>query len=207
LVVTFFKKTKKMAAQQPSVKADRKISRDDVLLFLREAGGDLRLAAEMAFKAAVKSPSEFIAAMMASFSEAMGENLGALEECPQRKFIFSLVQTPSIDVIEPSFKISADSKIVACRVFTTVWREIESFFFIHNWAADHLGRHLAEICIDLNNKICGITVGDSRLLGPVYFCSCCEHKTSKSIWGFDAMVDHILRSHPMTPPVKSAGKT
>lgn len=208
----YIKKQREMAAQQPSVKA--KISRDDALIFLHEAGGDVRLAAEMAFEA-VRSPSGFLAAMLSSFAEAMGENLSALEERPQREFTFSLVQTPSI-VVEnkPYFKIWADSKSVACRFCTMTdgddshWLEIKRFF-IHNWAAaaDHLGHHLAEICLDLNNKICGITVDDSRVSDPIYFCSCCETESMYGCWGFDYIVEHIVEKHPMTPPVKSAGKT
>lgn len=199
-----------MAAQPPSVKA--KISLDDALIFLHEAGGDVRLAAEMAFKA-VKSPSEFLAAMLASFSEAMGENLRVFEECPLREFRFSLVQTPSIDVNETSFKIWADAASVLCKIRTIRpndnsehFCEIKKFL-IGDWGADHLGSYLAEICLDLNSKICGITVDDSRLLDPVYSCSYCDHETRDSCWGFDSMVDHIVKTHPMWPLVKSARKT
>ena len=66
---------------------------------------------------------------------------------------------------------------------------------------------MAEICLDLNNKICGITVDDSRVSDPFYFCSCCENESMYGCWGFDYIVEHILKEHPMTPPVKSAGKT
>lgn len=196
-----------MAAQQPSVNA--KISRHDAALFLHEAGGDVKLAAEMAFKA-VQSPSAFIAAMMASFSEAMGENLRWMEECPQREFTFSLVQTPSFDANKTSFRVSAKTTSVSCEIATMQPGYSKCFlkmkkFLVGDWDADHLGRHLAEICMDLNNKICDITVDDSRAAGPVYFCSCCEGK--KSHWFFDAMVEHILKKHPMTPLLKSAGKT
>lgn len=201
-----------MADQQPSVNA--KIGRHDAALFLAEAGGDIKLAAQMAFKA-VQSPSASIAAMMSSFAEAMGENLSALEERPHppTDFRFSLVQTPSIDVNKPSFKIWADSKSVACQICTMTnndnsrWLEIERFS-IHDWtaAADHLGRHLAEICLDLNNKICGITVDDSRVSDPIFFCSCCENESMSDCWGFEYIVAHIVERHPMTPLLKSARK-
>jgi hypothetical protein len=206
-----YKKQREMAAQQPSVNA--KISRHDAALFLAEAGGDVKLAAEMAFKA-VQSPSAFIAAMMASFSEAMGENLRWMEECPQREFTFSLVQTPSFDANETSFRVSAKTTSVSCEIATMQHDYSKRFleikrFVVHDWAvaADHLGRHLAEICLDLNNKICGITVDESRFMDPVYFCSCCENESMNGCWGFDYIVEHIVKEHPISPLVKSGGKT
>jgi hypothetical protein len=60
-------------------------------------------------------------------------------------------------------------------------------FLRHEWTAGNLGRHLANVCLDLNSKICGIIE-----LG-------CE----LPFWNY---VSTIVKKYPMSPLVKSAGK-
>jgi len=136
----------------------------------------------------------------------------------KRGFYYYLFGTPWFEKYRTAFQVFVDATDIWCNV-VIVGEDDRDLTVIpiktfprHDIDAGDLGRHFAEICLDLNQKLCDVIDDESWRPDKMLRCSECRvmffGKEGRDSDG-DILIDtieHIIEKHPMRSLTKSAGK-
>jgi hypothetical protein len=132
----------------------------------------------------------------------------------KRGFYYYLFGTPWFEKYRTFFQVFVDATSIWCDV-GIVEEDGKSVneipiktFPRHDIDAGDLGRHLAEVCLDLNQKLCDVIDDESWGPGTLLRCSECRLMYFGESH-MDVTIDtikHIIEKHPMRSLTKSAGK-
>jgi hypothetical protein len=132
----------------------------------------------------------------------------------RKGFYYYLFLSPWFEKYRTVFQVFVDATDIWCNVGIVeedgkLVNEVPiKTFPRHDIDAGDLGRHLAEICLDLSQKLCDVTVDESWGPGTLLRCSECR----LMYFGESHMdvtintIKHIIEQHPMRSLTKSAGK-
>jgi hypothetical protein len=132
----------------------------------------------------------------------------------RRGFYYYLFTLPWSEKYRTAFEVFADATSIWC--FVSITREDDrdeteipiKEFPGHDHNAGDLGRHLAEVCIDLNQKLCAVIDDESSKPDTLFRCSECQVVFTGEIGSAVSidMITHIIEKHPMRSLAKSAGE-
>lgn len=169
-------------------------SRKEVEGFLSKADGDVHLAFQIM---KIEQRDRFLEELGTSLFDTLRADEDfktSFDGCVRDGGVYVyLLGTPDFFKNMTCLKVGVTETSVQCKIRVRRYDSPKDHafeigtFFRHEWTAGNLGRHLANVCLDLNSKICSI-------IGLA-----CE----LPFWNY---VSTIVKKYPMSPLVKSAGK-